>query len=174
VSMKDLIRTIPDYPKKGIKYRDITTLLKSNSGFQESIDRLTDYCEPLKPDLIAGVDARGFIFGSALAYKMNVGFIPIRKQGKLPSTTISEQYELEYGTDCLEIHEDAINQGERIILIDDLLATGGTAKAAESLLTKCGGQVVGAGFLIELSSLKGRALFKDPKLKVFSVFDFQD
>jgi adenine phosphoribosyltransferase len=105
---------------------------------------------------------------------MNVGFIPIRKQGKLPSTTISEQYELEYGTDCLEIHEDAIDQGERIILIDDLLATGGTAKAAESLLTKCGGQVVGAGFLIELGSLKGRALFKDPKLKVFSVFDFQD
>ena len=171
---EELIRVIPDYPKEGIKYRDITTLIKDRLGFQTSIDRLTTHCEELQPDVIAGIDARGFIFGSAIAYKLNLGFIPIRKEGKLPAKTMQERYELEYGTDCLEIHADAIKKGEKVVLVDDLLATGGTAKAAETLLSRCGGKVVGAGFLIELSALKGRELFKDTDTEVFSIFEFED
>jgi len=171
---EELIRVIPDYPKEGIKYRDITTLIKDRLGFQTSIDRLTTHCKELQPDVIAGIDARGFIFGSAVAYKMNLGFIPIRKEGKLPAKTLQERYELEYGTDCLEIHADAIKKGEKVVLVDDLLATGGTAKAAETLLSRCGGKVVGVGFLIELSALKGRELFKDTDTEVFSIFEFED
>jgi len=174
MDLQEMIRTIPNYPKEGIKYRDITTLIKDGPSFRASIDRLVKYCEPLKPDLIAGIDARGFIFGSAVAYKMNLGFIPIRKEGKLPAKTLNEHYELEYGTDCLEIHEDAIQQGEKVVLVDDLLATGGTAKAAQALLTRCGGKVVGAGFLIELNVLNGRNLFKHTDTEVFSIFDFDD
>ena len=174
MNIEELIRVIPDYPQEGIKYRDITTLIKDRLGFQTSIDKLTTHCAELQPDVIAGIDARGFIFGSAVAYKMNLGFIPIRKEGKLPAKTLKERYELEYGTDCLEIHADAIKKGQKVVLLDDLLATGGTAKAAETLLTRCGGKVVGAGFLIELSALKGRELFRNTDTEVFSVFEFED
>ena len=174
MNAEELIRVIPDYPKEGIKYRDITTLIKDRLGFQTSIDRLTTHCAELQPDVIAGIDARGFIFGSAIAYKLNLGFIPIRKEGKLPAKTLQERYELEYGTDCLEIHADAIKKGEKVVLVDDLLATGGTAKAAETLLSRCGGKVVGVGFLIELSALKGRELFKDTDTEVFAIFEFED
>ena len=133
---KDLIRTVPDYPKPGIQYRDITTLLKSAEGFRESVEQIADWCGQFELDLIAGIDARGFIFGSAVAIKLNLGFVPIRKEGKLPHRTFAERYELEYGTDCLEVHEDAIEKGMKVVIVDDLLATGGTAKAAHQLLQR--------------------------------------
>ena len=174
MEIETLIRTINDYPKEGIKYRDITTLLKDGKGFRRSVDILAEFCAPLEADFIAGIEARGFIFGSALAYKLNTGFIPIRKEGKLPHKTLNEKYELEYGFDCLEVHADAVRSGERVILIDDLLATGGTARAATRLLTRAGASVVGAGFLIELDLLKGREALSEPEMKVFSAFSFSD
>ena len=153
---KELIRTVPDYPKPGIQYRDITTLLKSAEGFRESVEQIANWCSQFELDLIAGIDARGFIFGSAVAIKLNLGFVPIRKEGKLPYRTIAERYELEYGTDCLEVHEDAIEKGMKVVIVDDLLATGGTAKAAHQLLQRCGADIIGLGFLIELNELNGR------------------
>ena len=138
---KELIRTVPDYPKPGIQYRDITTLLKSAEGFRESVEQIANWCSQFELDLIAGIDARGFIFGSAVAFKLNLGFVPVRKEGKLPNRTIAESYELEYGTDCLEVHEDAIEKGMKVVIVDDLLATGGTAKAAHQLLRRCGADV---------------------------------
>ena len=156
MNAEELIRVIPDYPKEGIKYRDITTLIKDRLGFQMSIDRLTTHCAELQPDVIAGIDARGFIFGSAIAYKLNLGFIPIRKEGKLPAKTLQERYELEYGTDCLEIHADAMRDQPKILVVDDLLATGGTASATADLVKKAGGQLVGCAFIVELTALGGR------------------
>ena len=171
---KDLIRTVPDYPKPGIQYRDITTLLKSAEGFRESVEQIADWCGQFELDLIAGIDARGFIFGSAVAIKLNLGFVPIRKEGKLPHRTFAERYELEYGTDCLEVHEDAIEKGMKVVIVDDLLATGGTAKAAHQLLQRCGADIIGLGFLIELTELHGREALENLDSKVFSAIRFDD
>ena len=171
---KELIRTVPDYPKPGIQYRDITTLLKSAEGFQKSVEQIANWCSQFELDLIAGIDARGFIFGSAVAFKLNLGFVPIRKEGKLPQRTIAERYELEYGTDCLEVHEDAIEKGTKVVIVDDLLATGGTAKAAHQLLQRCGADIIGLGFLIELTELHGREILESLDSKVFSAVRFDD
>ena len=171
---KELIRTVPDYPKPGIQYRDITTLLKSAEGFRESVEQIADWCSQFELDLIAGIDARGFIFGSAVAIKLNLGFVPIRKEGKLPHRTIAENYELEYGTDCLEVHEDAIEKGAKVVIVDDLLATGGTAKAAHQLLQRCGAEIKGLGFLVELTGLHGREILENLDNKVFSAIRFDD
>ena len=171
---KELIRTVPDYPKPGIQYRDITTLLKSAEGFRESVEQIANWCSQFELDLIAGIDARGFIFGAAVAFKLNLGFVPVRKEGKLPHRTIAESYELEYGTDCLEVHEDAIEKGMKVVIVDDLLATGGTAKAAHQLLQRCGADIIGLGFLIELTELHGREALENLDSKVFSAIRFDD
>ncbi|GBC77256.1 Adenine phosphoribosyltransferase [bacterium HR08] len=154
--LKRLIREIPDFPKPGILFYDITTLLKDPEGFRTTVDLLSEAFAGERVDRVVGIEARGFIFAPALAYKLGAGFIPMRKSNKLPAPTESVTYTLEYGTDRLEIHKDAIEPGHRVLIIDDLLATGGTAKAAIELVEKLGGHVVGAGFVIELEFLKGR------------------
>jgi len=154
--LKRLIREIPDFPKPGILFYDITTLLKDPEGFRTTVDLLSEAFAGEHVDRVVGIEARGFIFAPALAYKLGAGFIPMRKSNKLPAPTESVTYTLEYGTDRLEIHKDAIEPGHRVLIIDDLLATGGTAKAAIELVEKLGGQVVGVGFVIELEFLKGR------------------
>jgi adenine phosphoribosyltransferase len=154
--LKRLIREVPDFPKKGILFYDITTLLKDNLGFATLIDALSEYYLPQKVDLVLGIEARGFIFGPALAYRLNAGFVPVRKPGKLPSATAKAEYELEYGSNTLEIHTDAIEKGQRVIIVDDLLATGGTAAATAKLATSLGAQVTGLGFVVELDFLSGR------------------
>lgn len=154
--IKSKIRDVPDFPREGIVFKDITTVLKDPVAFRHSIDLLTKRYEKQKIDYIAGIEARGFIFGSALAYKLGVGFIPIRKPGKLPSKTEKITYELEYGRDSLEIHVDAIEHGKRVLIVDDLLATGGTAEAAIKLVKKIGGEIVGIAFVVELEFLEGR------------------
>jgi adenine phosphoribosyltransferase len=155
-SLKKLVREVPDFPKPGILFYDITTLLKDKLGFAMLIDSLTEYYIDKDIDLIIGIEARGFIFGPALAYRLNAGFIPVRKPKKLPAETVRWTYELEYGSDTLEIHKDAIQPGQRIIIVDDLLATGGTAKATAELARSLGGEICGLGFVIELDFLKGR------------------
>jgi len=163
--LKKLIREIPDFPKKGILFYDITTLLKDKLGFATLIDALAEYYLPKKVDLILGMEARGFIFGPALAYRLNAGFVPVRKPGKLPAETARVEYELEYGTNILEIHKDAVQKGERVIIVDDLLATGGTAEATTKLATSLGAEIAGLGFVVELDFLKGRA-----KLRQYDVY----
>lgn len=153
---KKLIREVPDYPKPGILFYDITTLLKDKIGFSRLIDYMNEQTEVIQADFVAGIEARGFIFGPALAYRMKAGFVPIRKPNKLPAKTEVTTYDLEYGTDSLEIHKDAVQSGDRIIIADDLLATGGTALAAAKLVEKCGGVVVGFTFVVELEFLNGR------------------
>ena len=150
------IRTIPDFPKKGILFYDITTLLADPVGFSQVIEELAEPFLKKKIDVVCGIESRGFIFGSALANDLGAGFVPIRKPGKLPSKTIKEEYTLEYGTDALEIHEDAIKPGQRVLLVDDLLATGGTAYASFQLLRRLKADVVGLSFVIELTALAGR------------------
>ena len=164
--LKKLIREIPDYPKPGILFYDLTTLLKDGAGFHELVDKLCEHCEENDVDLVASIEARGFIFGPALAYRLGAGFVPVRKPKKLPWKTASVTYDLEYGTDQLEIHQDAVQKGQRVLICDDLLATGGTAAAAITLVRQLGGQVVGAVFAVELSFLNGRS--KLPGLDVFS------
>jgi adenine phosphoribosyltransferase len=154
--LKKLIREVPDFPKKGILFYDITTLLKNNLGFATLIDALSEYYLPQKVDLVLGIEARGFIFGPALAYRLNAGFVPVRKPGKLPSVTAKAEYELEYGSNTLEIHKDAIEKGQRVIIVDDLLATGGTAEATAKLATSLDAQIAGLGFVVELDFLNGR------------------
>lgn len=156
MELKDYIRNIPDYPKKGILFRDITTLLQNKDAFKFAIDKMSEQVSNEKIDFIVGAESRGFLIGAALAYKMNCGFIPVRKKGKLPYKTISEEYALEYGTDTLFMHEDAIKKGERVLIVDDLIATGGTALAMIKMVEKLGGIVVGSSFLIELKELDGR------------------
>ena len=153
---KRLIREVPDYPKPGILFYDITTLLKDRDGFCRLIDYMTLQTRPIHADLVAGIEARGFIFAPALAYNINAGFVPIRKPNKLPAETESVTYDLEYGTDTLEIHKDAVQPGDRVIIADDLLATGGTAQAAVKLVEKAGGVVAGLTFVVELEFLSGR------------------
>lgn len=156
MELKDYIRNIKDYPKEGILFRDITTLLKDKDAFKLAIDKMAEQVKDKKIDLIVGAESRGFLIGSALAYKMNCGFIPVRKRGKLPYKTISEEYALEYGTDTLFMHEDAIKKGDNVLVVDDLIATGGTALAMIKMVEKLGGIVIGSSFLIELEELNGR------------------
>jgi adenine phosphoribosyltransferase len=163
--LKKLIREVPDFPKKGILFYDITTLLKDKLGFATLIDALSEYYLPKKVDLVLGMEARGFIFGPALAYRLNAGFVPVRKPGKLPSAASRVEYELEYGSNALEVHRDAIEKGQRVIIVDDLLATGGTAQATAKLAALLGAEIAGLGFVVELDFLKGR-----DKLKGYDVF----
>ena len=156
MELKDYIRNIQDYPKKGILFRDITTLLQNKDAFKYAIDKMAEQISSEKIDYIVGAESRGFLVGLALAYKLNCGFIPVRKKGKLPYKTISEEYALEYGTDTLYMHEDAIKKGERVLIVDDLIATGGTALAMIKMVEKLEGVVVGSSFLIELKELNGR------------------
>ena len=157
MELKSLIRSVPDFPKKGIVFRDITTLLKDAGGFSAALEELYNFAKNKGISKVIGIESRGFILGGALAEKLNVGFIPIRKPGKLPAATFSESYVLEYGTDSIEIHKDALAPGDKVLLHDDLLATGGTMEAAAKLVEKLGAQVVQISFLIELSFLNGRS-----------------
>lgn len=159
--IKSKIRDVPDFPKEGILFKDITTVLSDPTAFKKAIDLLADRYKDQDIDYIAGIEARGFIFGSALAYKLGKGFIPIRKPGKLPAKTEQVTYELEYGTDSLEIHSDAVEKGNKVLIVDDLLATGGTADAAVKLVQKIGGNVAGVAFVVELEFLKGREKLSD-------------
>ena len=154
--LSSLIRDVPDFPIEGILFKDITTLLRNADAFREVIDWLDECYADSAVDQVVAIEARGYIFGAPLAYKLGSGFVPIRKPGKLPAETISESYELEYGTNSLEMHEDAIEPGQRVLLVDDLLATGGSARAAINLIERVGGAVVGVAFLIELDFLHGR------------------
>ena len=170
--VKKSIRTIPNFPVPGIMFRDVTTLMKDKNAFRASIECLVSEANKFQEfDGIAGIEARGFVFGALLADRMHVGFIPLRKPGKLPSKVISEEYELEYGKDIMEVHSDAIEKGKRFLLVDDLLATGGTAAAACRLIEKGGGKVVGCLFLVELTDLKGRLSLKNRN--VSSIVEFE-
>jgi adenine phosphoribosyltransferase len=159
--LKSLVRTVPDFPKPGILFYDITTLLKDKTGFAQLIDAFASYYIGKEIDLVLGIEARGFIFGPALAYRLNAGFVPVRKPKKLPSKTARVSYDLEYGTDSLEVHLDAIEPGQRVIIVDDLLATGGTMQATIQLVRQLGGEIVGLGFAIELDFLNGRSKFQE-------------
>ena len=156
LDLKAAIRDVPDFPKKGIMFKDITTLLVRGDLFGKVIDEIAAHYQSKKIEKVVGIESRGFIFGSAVAYKLGAGIVPIRKKGKLPYKTVAATYQLEYGTDTLEMHEDALNSGTRVLIVDDLLATGGTAKATAELVEKVGGKIVGYAFLIELEFLKGR------------------
>ena len=166
MELKSLIRDIPDFPQPGILFRDITTLLNNPQGLRQTIDRLRDEClaASLAPDYIVGMESRGFIFAPPLAYQLNAGFVPVRKPGKLPAAVYSMTYELEYGTDQLEIHQDAIAPGAKVLIVDDLLATGGTAKATADLLSKMSVEVIGFAFVIELLALEGKNKLPDVPL----------
>ncbi len=170
--LKSLIREIPDFPKKGILFYDITTLLKDKLGYATLIDQLSEHYVGKDIDLVLGMEARGFIFAPALAYRLNAGFVPVRKPGKLPAETAKVSYDLEYGSNTLEIHKDAIQKGQRVIIIDDLLATGGTAEATVKLAKSLGADVAGLGFVVELDFLKGRDKLKG--FDVFSILNYQE
>jgi adenine phosphoribosyltransferase len=168
--LKKLIREVPDYPKPGILFYDLTTLLKDKKGFHTMIDRLCAHYDGRTIDIVAGIEARGFIFGPALAYSLGAGFVPVRKPKKLPAKAASISYALEYGTDTLEIHEDAIKPGQTVIVCDDLLATGGTAAATVKLIEKLGGKIEGGAFAVELTFLNGRSRLNG--LDVFSLIQY--
>jgi len=170
VDLKSMIREVPDFPKPGILFYDITTLLKDPVGLHASVDVLANHYVGDKVDCVVGIEARGFIFAPTVAYRLNAGFIPVRKPNKLPAATARAAYNLEYGADALEIHRDAISPGQNVLVIDDLLATGGTAAAVAGLIESLGGRVVGLGFLIELESLRGRD--KLSKYDVHSVLKY--
>ena len=171
-ALKALVRTVPDFPKPGILFYDITTLLKDKTGFAKLIDAFAGHYIERKVDLVLGIEARGFIFGPALAYRLNAGFVPVRKPRKLPAPVARETYELEYGSDTLEIHQDAIRPGQRVVLVDDLLATGGTMEATVKLVKQLGGEIVGLAFAVELDFLKGRARF--PEYDIFSLLHYDE
>ena len=156
IDLKSIIRTIPDFPKPGINFYDITPLLKDGRSLAYTIDTMADHFAGMNIDVVVSMEARGFLFGPAIAYKLGAGFAPVRKLGKLPWHTHQEEYALEYGTDTIEIHQDAVLHGERVLIIDDVLATGGTAKAVTNLIQKMNGEIIGAAFMIELLALKGR------------------
>lgn len=159
--LKKLIREVPDFPKKGILFYDITTLLKDKTGLATLIDKFSEYYISRDVDVVIGMEARGFIFAPVLAYRLNAGFVPVRKPGKLPAATVKYDYALEYGSSSLEIHKDAIQRGQRVLIVDDLLATGGTAQATAKLVESLGGVIAGLGFVVELEFLKGREKLKD-------------
>lgn len=170
MDLKSRIRTVPHFPKEGIMFRDITPLLNDNEAFRHSIQKFKDYYQDKNIDVIVGPESRGFIFGAVLAHELGVGFVPIRKPGKLPAEKESQEYELEYGTDKIEIHKDSIKKGQRVLVVDDLLATGGTCEAAAKLIERIGGEIAGFAFLIELSFLKGREKLKD--YNIYSLIDY--
>lgn len=169
--LKEYIRNIPDFPEKGIIFRDVTSILQDADGLKLAIDELAKKLEGVEFDVIAGAESRGFLFGMPLAYLLHKPFVPIRKKGKLPCETVEKTYDLEYGTATIEIHKDAIAKGDKVVLLDDLIATGGTMKAAAELVEELGGEVVKALFLIELTDLKGREVLKD--YDVDSVVQFE-
>ena len=171
--IKSRIRTVPHYPKQGIMFRDITTLLKDPIGLRVTISELVSRYTSVTIDKIAGIEARGFIVGAPLAFQLGVGFVPIRKKGKLPAETVGHDYELEYGTDRIEVHVDAIAQGEQVLLVDDLIATGGTAGAAVRLLESMGAKIVECCFVIDLPELGGRKRLEKAGHKVFSLCEFE-
>ncbi len=171
--IKEKIRTIPHFPKQGIMFRDITTLLQDAKGFRDVIQILTARYKDVKIDAVAGIEARGFILGGALAHNLDAGFVPLRKKGKLPYQVLREEYELEYGRDAIEAHIDSIKKGSRVLIVDDLLATGGTAGAAANLVKKLGGEVVELAFLVDLPELGGRKKLEAQGLKVFTMVEFE-
>ena len=171
MDLTERIRTVPHWPIEGVMFRDITTLLSDPEAFEETIKRFYERYKDMNVDKIVGIDARGFIFGSVLAYKLGVGFIPVRKKGKLPYDTIQAEYSLEYGTDVIEMHNDAISKGERVVVVDDLIATGGTISATVDLVKELGGEVLECAFVVELPDLKGRE--KIPEEKVFALCSFE-
>lgn len=173
MTLKDLVRTIPDHPKPGIMFRDITSLIEDDAGFKQTIHEMVTPLREMEITRVAGIDARGFIVGGAVAHQLSTGFIAIRKRGKLPYTTHTVEYELEYGTDALEIHTDSVSPGDRIYLIDDLIATGGSACAAIELIRLSGGIVVGAGFVIDLPDLGGRQKLEDMGIPVHTLMQFE-
>lgn len=160
MNVKDYIRTIPDFPEKGIQFRDVTTLFSDPRGFRMAVDQLVQPYAGMRIDKVAGLEARGFILGGAVAHQLSVGFIPVRKKGKLPGKTVEQAYQLEYGEAVMEIHEDALEPGEKILIVDDLLATGGTAEAGIKLIEKLGGEIVSLAFIVDLPDLGGNARLK--------------
>ncbi len=173
MAINSKIRTVPHYPKQGIMFRDITTLLKDPAGFRSTVDELAARYKDMQIDKIAGIESRGFILGAPLAYALGKGFVPIRKKGKLPAETIGHDYALEYGTDRIEIHTDAIAKGEKVLLVDDLIATGGTAEAACLLIEKMGGEIVECSFIIDLPDIGGHARLERLGHKVFALCEFE-
>lgn len=173
LDLKSLVRAIPDYPKKGILFRDITTLIEHPEGFRESVERIADAHRDLGITHVAGIEARGFIFGAGVAIALGVGFVPVRKKGKLPGETIGQNYALEYGVDTIEIHADVVNAGHKVLLVDDLIATGGTALAAVSLLRRTGAEVSHVGFVIDLFDLGGADKLREAGVNVFKLIDFE-
>lgn len=170
MDLKSLIRDIPDFPKPGIMFRDITTLLRDSQGLRYCIDTMAAQVSDLQPQYIVGMESRGFIFGSALAYQLEVGFVPVRKPGKLPAAVHTAEYDLEYGTDKLQIHQDALPAGSRVLMVDDLIATGGTAAATAQLLQTIGCNLVGCAFVIELDDLGGRS--KLPEVPIITLVNY--
>ncbi len=173
MDLQKLIRTFPDHPKPGILFRDITSLIEDAEGFSQTIDDLVRPLQDLEIERIAGIDARGFILGGAVAHRLSIGFIAIRKKGKLPWSTHTVEYELEYGTDAMEIHTDSVSPGDRIFIIDDLIATGGSACAAVELVRRSGGEVVGASFVIDLPDLGGRKRLEALGVSVHALMEFE-
>lgn len=171
--VKEKIRTIPNFPKPGVMFRDVTTLLKDREGMKKAIEILHNKYKDQQIDVVAGIESRGFIIGGILADKLNVGFVPIRKRGKLPAETIAQEYDLEYGTDIVEIHKDAIEPGQKVLLIDDLLATGGTSLASCKLIERLGGKIVECAFIVDLPALNGRPKLEINNYKVFSIVEFE-
>ena len=170
MDLRTHIRDVPDFPQKGVLFKDITTLLKDGEAFRASIEQMAEKLGERRIDLVVGTESRGFIFSSVLAYRLGTGFVPVRKSGKLPSEKFSAEYELEYGTDVLQIHTDAITEQQRVLVVDDLLATGGTARATCELVERCGGKVEAVLFLIELSFLNGREALKG--YDILTVIDY--
>lgn len=170
-NLRKLIREVPDFPKEGINFYDITTLLKDADGLKQTIDAMAEQFKDEKIDTVIGVESRGFIFAAPLAYHLGAGFVPVRKPKKLPAEKISVSYDLEYGTDTLEMHKDAVGEGHKVLVVDDLLATGGTAKAVVDLIEQLGGKVVGLLFLVELNFLKGREKFDGYEVKSLIRYD---
>jgi adenine phosphoribosyltransferase len=173
VSIKSRIRTIPDYPKPGIQFRDITTLLQDAEGLRLAIDRLVEPFQSVEIEKVAGIEARGFILGGAAAHQLRAGFVPIRKKGKLPWKAIGQDYDLEYGSDRIEMHEDAVGPGEQVLLVDDLIATGGTAEASIRVIERAGGRLVGVAVVVELPDLGGRGRIEALGHKLVSLCTFQ-
>ena len=171
MDLKETIRSLPDWPIKGVIFRDLTTLMQNPDAFRESCDILFERYKDMGIDKIVGIDARGFVFGAVLAYKLGIGFVPVRKKGKLPCKTIQETYSLEYGEDTLEIHEDAVEKGEKVIIVDDLIATGGTIGATVKLVKKLGADIIECAFVVELPELKGRDQIQG--CKVFAITEFE-
>jgi adenine phosphoribosyltransferase len=171
--IKSKIRTVPDFPKKGIMFRDVTSLIADPVGLRLCVDDFVKHYKDIDIDLVVGIDSRGFIFGAALAYLLQKGFIPVRKKGKLPAETVSETYELEYGTDTLEIHKDAIKAGQKVLIIDDLIATGGTAVAAINLVEKLGGEVVEFAVVVDLPDIGGSKKIAAAGVSVYAQTEFE-